>query len=109
MLVWARVYFYVVIGVVASLAFFNSPGKAWLSRKLKQRNQSVAPISGLASLQKQPLLGLPEDPGRDMDEAVAEIKQEVEARQRRGSKLQMPSADEIKKELEQTVRNQQGR
>ena len=99
--VWARVYFYTVAGVIASLAFFASPGKAWLSNKLKKRNQNTAAhtIEKIAA-QKQPLLGLPEDPGRDIDEAVEEVKREVELRQRNGSKVEMPTGGDLKKLIE---------
>ena len=48
-------------------------------------------------------MGLPEDPGGDIEEAVNEIKQEVEARRRRGSKVGMPIGDEMKRAVEQRI------
>ena len=53
--------------------------------------------------QEQPLLGLPEDPGRDVDEAVEEIKHEAEIRKRGGSKIEMPTADEMKRVIEEKL------
>ncbi|KAG8532047.1 uncharacterized protein KY384_003684 [Bacidia gigantensis] len=96
-LVWARVYFYTVIGVILSTAFFASPGKLWLIKRLKARNQSAVPKAQKEKIHQQQLLGLPEDPGADIGEVVAEIKSEVEARQRRGSKIEMPTAEEMRK------------
>ena len=100
MLVWGRVYYYTVIGVAASLAFFASSGKLWLIKKLKARNQSAVPKVEKLKAQEQPLLGLPEDPGRDVDEAVEEIKHEVELRKRRGSKVEMPTGEEMRRVIE---------
>lgn len=34
---------------------------------------------------KEPILGLPSEPQKDLDELVSEVKAEMEARQRRGS------------------------
>ena len=103
MLVWARVYFYVVIGVAACLAFFTSPGKAWLNQRAKARSKEKTRAENMKRGQKEPLLGLPEDPGRDVDEAVNEIKQEVELRQRKGSKIEMPTGDEMRKVIEEKL------
>lgn len=100
LLVWGRVYYYTVIGVAASLAFFASSGKIWLIKKLKARNQSAVPKVEKPKAQEQPLLGLPEDPGRDVDEAVEEIKHEVELRKRRGSKVEMPTGEEMRRVIE---------
>ena len=83
------------------MVFFSSPGKVWLIKKLKVRNANAIERLEISKDQKQPLLGLPEDPGRDVDEAVREIKQEVEARQRKGSKIEMPRGEEMRKVIEQ--------
>ena len=104
MLVWARVYFYGILGVASGFAFFASPGKAWLSRRLKARNQiahKASQATTAVAAQQAPLLGLPEDPARDVDEAIREIREEVETRQRRGSKLEMPSGDQLKRAIEE--------
>lgn len=44
-LVWARVYFYAIIGVTACSLFLATPGKAFLSKKVKARTGSGRPDS----------------------------------------------------------------
>ncbi|KAL9112682.1 MAG: hypothetical protein Q9227_002985 [Pyrenula ochraceoflavens] len=98
--VWARVYFYCIIGVAASMAFFASPAKQWLDQRVKKHIQPGLQRSHSEESLHHPSLGLPSDPGRDVDEAVQEIKQEVETRRRRGSKVTMPTGEELVKTLE---------
>lgn len=90
------------------MAFFASPAKGWLIRRLNERNR----LRRDALLQRGEveregekeereggkeerdekkgeeegivLMGLPSDPGGDIDEAVREIRDEVEARRRKG-------------------------
>ena len=89
--VWSRVYFYAIAAVGISLTFFASPAKPYLISQLKSR-QGV----GKDRLQRKPsqdsighpLLGLPSDPGREIDEAVQEVKEEIELRRRRGSAVE---------------------
>ena len=83
------------------MAFFSSPGKVWLIERLKARNQTAIRTQAKQRAQKQPLMGLPEDPGGDFGEAVHEIRQEVEARRRGGSKIGMPAGDEMKRAVEE--------
>lgn len=42
-LVWARVYFYAIIGVTACSLFLVTPGKAYLSKKVKARTGAGRP------------------------------------------------------------------
>ena len=42
-------------------------------------------------------LGLPDDPEREVQEAVEELREEVEVRRRGGAKIAMPSADELRR------------
>lgn len=103
-LVWSRVYFYAVVGATASMAFFSSPGKAWLAGKLKERNKTfVQTKQEKEKVHQHPLLGLPEDPAGDVGDAVNEIKQEVEARRRSGSRVGMPAGDEMRKAVEERI------
>ena len=96
--VWARVYFYAIIGTAAMMAFFASPAKSWLVQQLKARNQdqeakTVPKGSSTSSPMKEKnsqLLGLPNHPGRDVDEVVKEIREEVQARRRRGMSVNTP-------------------
>jgi lysophospholipid acyltransferase len=104
LLVWGRVYFFAVIGVVVSMAFFASPAKIWLIKQQKKRTSTVEqPKKPDKEQSNQPLLGLPDDPSKDIDEAIQEIKQEVELRRRRGSKVTMPSGQDLKREIENRI------
>ncbi|KAI9721336.1 MAG: lysophospholipid acyltransferase [Chrysothrix sp. TS-e1954] len=108
--IWARVYFYCVIGVAASLAFLASPGKPWLRKQLAARNKpkSTVAIDGEpktqhtanASASGSPLqrsesheyfkgatLGMPDDPGQDLDEIMESLKEEVRLRRDRGQSI----------------------
>ena len=108
MQVWAAVYFYAVIGVAVSLVFFNSPGKGVLRKRLNQRAKAAGmttPRGHAPALEKNvgeleellpgqtrenmrgPHLGLPEDPGADLDEVMDDIRKEVEFRRSRGQSL----------------------
>ena len=49
---------------------------------------------------EHPLMGLPSDPAGDIDEAVKEVREEVEARGRRGQSISMPSNAEMKAAVE---------
>ena len=48
-------------------------------------------------------MGLPSDPEKDVQEAVNEIKQEVEMRRRRGSLAGMPTGEEMKAAVEKKL------
>ncbi|MCJ1385934.1 lysophospholipid acyltransferase [Xylographa soralifera] len=100
LLVWARVYFYAVLMIAASMAFFASPAKGWLVRELDKRNRPALAKRRSQETLGSPLLGLPNDPGRDVDEAVREVREEVEARRRRGGSATMPKGEELKERVE---------
>lgn len=98
LLVWSRVYFYAVGGIIASMAFFASPAKSLLRKKLEERQAKAAgSIGGKArgaplvrtsstdSISRLPVLGISGDPAREVDEAMAELKSEIELRARRSS------------------------
>ncbi|KAI9808536.1 MAG: hypothetical protein M1825_003685 [Sarcosagium campestre] len=104
--VWARVYLYCPIGIVLSIAFFASPAKGYLIAKLKRRgaarvdaaadnSQKMQRVQSQDSI-RPPALGLPNDPGRDLDEAVREVMAEVELRRRKGSTV---TKDEVVNEF----------
>jgi lysophospholipid acyltransferase len=113
--VWARVNFYAVIGTAALFALFASPAKPYLRKRLEERNarakgrmppgsnSSVGGaddprdnLSRTVSTESlsggQPVLGLPTNPGKDFQEAVDELKREVEARQAAGKATSMGAA-----------------
>ena len=109
LLVWARVYFYAIIGAILSIAFFASPAKPYLIRKLKERNKGVALKKGEDKDENQknnengehPVmgLGLPSDPAREVDEAVKEIREEVE----RGQSVSLPAGGHLKIAVEEKL------
>ena len=83
------------------MAFFASPAKVWLTKKLKARNQyALQPNEKM----EHPLMGLPSDPGKDIDEAVREIREEVETRRRRGTSASMPTGQDMKVAVEEKLR-----
>lgn len=72
------------------LLFFASPGKAVLKAELEKRQgKASAKLVRSASTDsltgKDPILGISKDPERDVTEAMAEIRAEVEARQKKTS------------------------
>lgn len=87
---WSRVYFYGAAWTVIGLLFFASPGKAVLKAELEKRQgKASAKLVRSASTDsltgKDPILGISKDPERDVTEAMAEIRAEVEARQKKTS------------------------
>ena len=84
MMAWARVYFYCIIGVTICTIFLVTPGKSYLQKQVKARTsrpemkrvESQESLSGAT-------LGVPNEPGREFDEMVDEIVEEV--KRRRGS------------------------
>ncbi|KAL8370412.1 hypothetical protein RB595_000677 [Gaeumannomyces hyphopodioides] len=98
LLVWARVYFYAIGGIIASMTFFASPAKSMLRKKLEERQVKASGTNGgkgrgaalertssTDSINRLPVLGISGDPAREMDEAMAEIKSEIELRARKTS------------------------
>lgn len=102
LLVWSRVYYYAVIGAAAAMAFFASPAKPWLNRRLQARNKG-AMSKRQGEVRGDPLMGLPSDPAEDVQEAVREVQKEVEVHRRRGSLLGGPSGEEMKAAVEEKV------
>ncbi|KAL8971650.1 MAG: hypothetical protein Q9183_000953 [Haloplaca sp. 2 TL-2023] len=108
LLVWSRVYLYAVLGTAASMAFFASPAKPWLMKRLNARKKSaMAQEQQKQEFQKQafdpqdskseqPLMGLPSDPGQELDNAVKEIREEVEAMRKRGLSVSMPTGQDMR-------------
>ncbi|PHH77588.1 hypothetical protein CDD82_3450 [Ophiocordyceps australis] len=87
---WSRVYFYALTWTVASLVLFASPAKPMLKARLEQRQGKARAgmtrsVSTDSLMAKEPILGISTDAQRDLNEAVREIKAEVEARQKKNS------------------------
>lgn len=87
------------------MAFFASPAKPWLIQRLRQRNQHAVMnrASSYEQQQQHPLMGLPSDPAGDIDEVVKEIREEVEMRKRRGSKIGMPTGNAMRAAVEEKL------
>ncbi|KAI1213402.1 MBOAT family protein [Annulohypoxylon truncatum] len=85
-LAWSRVYFYAVLTTGASMAVFASPAKKQLRTVLEKRTKEAgaakmvrsASTDSLTGRGREPVLGVSEDPGRDIDEAIRELRVEVE-------------------------------
>ena len=88
------------------MALFASPAIPYLTRKLQARNHSApkqqqqrrTPVEKDldAPAKDHPLMGLPSDLGGDVEEAVREIRSEVEARRRKGVAARMPTGLDMK-------------
>lgn len=105
--VWQSVYYYGIVGTLSSLVFFASPAKSFFVKSLQKRAVNATAANTKqgrgAQAKDEPetqTLGLPDDPGQDLDEAVQAIKHEMEMRKKRGSLggvgVPMPSGEELK-------------
>ncbi|KAJ0116531.1 hypothetical protein J7T55_007511 [Diaporthe amygdali] len=84
--VWARVYFYPIIGVALSMGFFASPAKPFLKKKIEERSSaagvqlkrsaSTESLTAGGSRDREPLVGpgLSSDINRDVGEIVGEAR-----------------------------------
>ncbi|KAL4899712.1 hypothetical protein BDW74DRAFT_163183 [Aspergillus multicolor] len=102
--VWQTVNYYGVIAVFASLVFFSSPAKGFLIKKSRSRAErpKAARSTSTESIQ-EPTLGLPNDAIQEFDDAVQEIKSEIESRRRKGSVVTMPTGDELRAAIENKI------
>lgn len=135
MTVWARVYFYTVIGTAVSFALFSRslPVRAYLIKMQSARTPKAGAdvgfdVSGIEKVAKEevtrekvlrmestddvtgfrkaPTLGIADDPEAEIDEIVAEVKREIEERKRRGSLVQ---GFDVKKAVEEKLKEFQKR
>lgn len=90
LLVWSRVHFFAIVGVTLSMAFFASPGKLWLDRRLQQRNRSEIKYSSSQESLNHTTTGPPSDSVRDVNKASREVRKEIKMRGRQGSTITMP-------------------
>jgi len=105
------VNFFAVIGVTVCSLLLLTPGKAWLQRKVKARSTKpgvarpgVSRGESQESLQDV-TLGVPSDPGREFDEMVDEVFEEV--RKRKGSEIPTDGM-ELRKRIEVTLKEKLG-
>jgi len=110
---WASVYFYCIIGVAVSLAFFSSPGKAYLKQQLSKRSnklQSKMPrnASSESLVHQGGAMGLPDDPEADLDEIMDEVRREVQFRRERGQSISQGLQDGVQEKMRE-VREKSGK
>lgn len=114
--VWARVYFYTLIGVAACFGLFSRslPFRKQLQQRSASRTAQTSAadvdISNIEQIAKEeikkdnltrtnsmasttsskraPTLGIADDPEAELDAIVAQVKREISDRKRRGSALQ---------------------
>lgn len=99
--VWSRVYFYGIVSVASATAFFASPARAYLSAKQKKRSRPALARTVSADT---PVLGLPNDLEKEVDDAIKEISEEIEEMRRNGATKSMPSAPELRAMVEEKLR-----
>ncbi len=107
-LVWRRVYFYCIIGVTLSSLFLLTSGKTYLQKKVKARTTVVKPEikrTGSHEGMEGATLGVPDEPGREFDEMVDEITEEV--RKRKGSAIG-PDGMALRRMVEETLNRNLG-
>lgn len=63
-------------------------------RNEKENGEREDPVMGL---------GLPSDPAREVDEAVREIREEVERRRERGQSVSLPAGGDLKAAVEEKL------
>lgn len=99
------------------MVVFASPVKSYLIKKLNERNESAhekaaaktaknvakskrntKKVEGDAFGESHTIIGLPSDPGADVEEAVREIREDVEAI--RGGIIEEPKLDDMKGAVE---------
>ena len=107
MLAWARVYFYCIVGVTACSIFLVTPGKTYLAKKVKARSPPRPELKRGESQESMqgPTLGVPSEPGREFDEMVEEIMEEVKRRQGNGT---IPDGQELRRRVEETLKKKTG-
>lgn len=99
--VWGHVYFYGIVSVAAATAFFASPARAYLSAKQKKRSRPALTRTVSADA---PVLGLPNDLEKEVDDAIKEISEDIEEMRKNGATASMPSAQELRALVEEKLR-----
>jgi len=113
-LVWTDVYYFPVIGVILSMAFFASPAKGWLIQQQKARQIAAEQKTGVPAghdlkrveSEHGTTLGMPNDPGRDIDEVINEVMEQMEARRRRGEGMtRIPGKEDVAAAMREKLHN----
>jgi lysophospholipid acyltransferase len=80
--VWRQVYYYEIFTSFGAMAFFYSPAKAILAKKIKAMARPG--VRRVKSDQPDVMLGVPGDPEKELQDITAEIKAEIERRKKEG-------------------------
>jgi lysophospholipid acyltransferase len=80
--VWSSVYYYEIILSLGSMAFFASPAKAFLSKRVKALSRPG--VQRIKSDGPDVMLGVPGDPEKEITDISTEIKAEIERRKTQG-------------------------
>jgi lysophospholipid acyltransferase len=97
---WGHVYFYGIVSVASAVAFFASPAKGYLIAQQKKRSRPALVRTVSA---ETPVLGLPNDLEKEVDDAIKEISEEIEEMRKNGSKVSMPSPQELRALVEEKL------
>jgi len=101
LIVWARTYFFVHVAIMATLAFFYSPGKKWLVKTQQRRLGRAAEEAEEEEVVQRTsgTLGLPDDPEGDLLEIRREVEMAVENRRRSGSFAGVVNAKKVARKV----------
>ncbi|KAI9751387.1 MAG: lysophospholipid acyltransferase [Lichina confinis] len=115
--VWSSVYFYAPAGTILSMVFFASPAKRHLVKLQERRLGEAAAVAAAAKgenltqsdaratttrqpqVASPPIMGVPLDPGQDLDEMIGEVSEQVRMRRRTGSIVRAQEKGSVGSEL----------
>lgn len=82
------------------MAFFASPAKPWLIKQLNDKRKPALHRTASQESMREPVMGMPHDPGQDFDEVFQEVRDEVMRRRKNSSGRRGVSvAQEVKEVL----------
>ena len=81
------------------MAFFASPAKPWLIKQLNEKRKPSLQRTASQDSMKEPVMGMPHDPGQDFDEVFQEVRDEVEKRRKNSSRRRGVSVGQEIKEV----------
>ena len=101
--VWSRVYFYSPVGVALAMVFFASPARSYLIDMGKRKSGEMTMDDGgktsAAAVASSPpqderdertsIMGLPSDPGQELDDLIGEVRSEVGSATHTGKGLEI--------------------